>query len=134
MLAKYEQLLNEYPEEEIWVCSELMHIGVPQHLKGYKFIVAGLLLCVKSPGYLDSYIKGLYPAIADVFDSSTSRVERGIRYALEVAWAYGDSEYQHKLFGYTIPCEKSKPINSVFMSTIYDRLKRAMREAFKSEG
>lgn len=133
MLAKYEQLLNEYPEEEIWVCSELMHIGVPQHLKGYKFIVAGLLLCVKSPGYLDSYTTRLYPAIADVFDSSTSRVERGIRYALEAAWAYGDSEYQHKLFGYTIPCEKSKPINSMFMSTIYDRLKRAMRETFKSE-
>lgn len=133
MLSKYEQLLNEYPEEELWVCSELMHIGVPQHLTGYKFIVAGLLLCVKSPGYLDSYTTGLYPAIADVFDSSTPRVERSIRYALETAWAYGDSEYQHKLFGYTIPCEKSKPINSMFMSTIYDRLKRAMREAFKSE-
>lgn len=133
MLTKYEQLLNEYPEEEIWVCSELMHIGIPQHLKGYKFIVAGLLLCVKSPRYLDSYTAGLYPAIADVLDSSTSRVERGIRHALEVAWLYGNSEYQHKLFGYTISCEKGKPSNSMFMATIHDRLKRAMRGAFKSE-
>ena len=38
------------------------------------------------------YVKTYYPSIADKFETSSSKVERAIRHAIEVAWNRGKIE------------------------------------------
>ncbi|OMD81181.1 hypothetical protein BSK53_19380 [Paenibacillus odorifer] len=60
--------------------------------------------------------KTLYPAIAEKFKTTPSRVERAIRHAIEVAWTRGNIDSISHLFGYTINISKSKPTNSEFIA------------------
>ena len=71
--------------------------------------------------------KVLYPSIAKKFKTTSSRVERAIRHAIEVAWDRGDIETLQNYFGYTVSGVKGKPTNSEFISMIADRLRLQMR-------
>ena len=67
--------------------------------------------------------KKLYPAIAEKFGTTGSRVERSIRHAIESAWDRGEAGEKEELFGYTIHKAKGKPTNSEFIALVTDRLK-----------
>ncbi|WP_256720015.1 sporulation initiation factor Spo0A C-terminal domain-containing protein [Paenibacillus amylolyticus] len=67
--------------------------------------------------------KTLYPAIAEKFKTTPSRVERAIRHAIEVAWTRGNIDSISHLFGYTINISKSKPTNSEFIAMVADKLR-----------
>ena len=54
--------------------------------------------------------------------TTSSRVERAIRHAIEVAWDRGDLETLQKYFGYTVSNAKGKPTNSEFIAMIADKL------------
>ena len=70
-----------------------------------------------------SITKNLYPAVAEKFNSTASRVERSIRHAILVAWSRGQVEVINKIFGYTINPEKGKPTNSQFIAMVADMLR-----------
>ena len=67
--------------------------------------------------------KEIYPQIACKYDTTPSRVERAIRHAIEVSWIRGDLALMEELFGFSVSCDKAKPTNSEFLSTIADRIK-----------
>ena len=50
----------------------------------------------------ETITKVLYPTVARHYDTTSSRVERAIRHAIEVAWDRGDVETLQKFFGYTV--------------------------------
>lgn len=66
---------------------------------------------------------GQYPAIAQKYHTTPSRVERAIRHAIELAWDRGNVETMTKLFGYTISLERGKPTNSEFIAMIADKMR-----------
>ena len=68
-------------------------------------------------------LKEIYPDLAARYDTTTPRIERAIRHAIEVSWARGDYRIMEKYFGNSIDFEKSKPTNSEFIVTITDRLR-----------
>ncbi len=104
--------------------TEIMHeIGVPAHIKGYGYIREAIILAAESPEYINAVTKQLYPAVAQRFATTPSRVERAIRHAIEVAWDRGDLEVLQKYFGYTVSSVKGKPTNSEFIAMIADRLR-----------
>ena len=72
--------------------------------------------------HTNAVTKVLYPAVAKKFGTTSSRVERAIRHAIEVAWDRGDLETLQKYFGYTVSNAKGKPTNSEFIAMISDRL------------
>ena len=45
------------------------------------------MMVVEEVDLLGSVTKVLYPRIAEKFDTTSSRVERAIRHAIEVAWS-----------------------------------------------
>ena len=49
-----------------------------------------------------SVTKILYPTVAKMYKTTSSRVERAIRHAIEVAWDRGDVDVLSSYFGYTI--------------------------------
>ena len=77
-------------------------IGIPAHIKGYQFLREAVKLAVEEPEIIGSITKKLYPTIAEKFETSSSKVERGMRHAIEVAWNRGKIENINTLFGLKI--------------------------------
>ena len=78
---------------------------------------------------LGQVTKVLYPEIARSYNTTSSRVERAIRHAIEVAWNRGNTEAIDDIFGYTVSASKSKPTNSEFIAMIADKLRLAHKTA-----
>ncbi|HOD02730.1 MAG TPA: sporulation initiation factor Spo0A C-terminal domain-containing protein, partial [Clostridiales bacterium] len=76
---------------------------------------------------LDSVTKLLYPTVAKNFTTTSSRVERAIRHAIEVAWDRGDVDVLSSYFGYTIQNTRGKPTNSEFIAMISDKLRLRLK-------
>ena len=76
---------------------------------------------------INSVTKLLYPTVAKKNQTTSSRVERAIRHAIEVAWDRGDVDVLGSYFGYTIQSSKGKPTNSEFIAMIADRLRLQMK-------
>lgn len=98
-------------------------IGVPAHIKGYQYLREAITMVYNNIEILGSITKTLYPAIAEKFKTTPSRVERAIRHAIEVAWTRGNIDSISRLFGYTINISKSKPTNSEFIAMVADKLR-----------
>lgn len=108
---------------EIIVTNMIHEIGVPAHIKGYQYLRDSIMLAIYDMDILNSITKQLYPAIAEKFQTTSSRVERAIRHAIEVAWNRGKVELLEEMFGYTISAGKGKPTNSEFIALIADKLR-----------
>lgn len=104
--------------------TDMIHeIGVPAHIKGYQYLREAIMLSVEDAEMLNSITKILYPTIAKKYQTTSSRVERAIRHAIEVAWSRGKMETLDALFGYTISVGKGKPTNSEFVALIADKIR-----------
>lgn len=108
--------------------TDMIHeIGVPAHIKGYQYLREAIMMSVKDVEMLNSITKILYPTIAKKFQTTSSRVERAIRHAIEVAWNRGKMETLDAMFGYTINTGKGKPTNSEFIALIADKIRLQYR-------
>ena len=87
------------------------------------------MIAVADMDVINAVTKVLYPEVAKKFNTTSSRVERAIRHAIEVAWDRGDLEVLQKYFGYTVSNIKGKPTNSEFIAMIADRLHLQQRES-----
>ena len=86
-------------------------------------------MAVEDPGIINAVTKQLYPGVARKYDTTSSRVERAIRHAIEVAWDRGDVEVLNSFFGYTIHNTRGKPTNSEFIAMISDKLQLEKKNA-----
>lgn len=108
--------------------SEIMHqIGVPAHIKGYQYLREAIILSINDSEMMNSVTKVLYPTVAKRFSTTSSRVERAIRHAIEVAWDRGDVDVLSSYFGYTIQNTRGKPTNSEFIAMISDKLRLQLK-------
>lgn len=110
------------------VVSDIMHqIGVPAHIKGYQYLREAIILSINDSEMMNSVTKVLYPTVAKTFSTTSSRVERAIRHAIEVAWDRGDVDVLSSYFGYTIQNSRGKPTNSEFIAMISDKLRLSIK-------
>jgi len=117
----FEENKNRGLESE--VTSIIHEVGVPAHIKGYHYLRDAIIMSVNDMEMLGAVTKILYPAIAKKHNTTSSRVERAIRHAIEVAWSRGKIETIEDLFGYTINEGKGKPTNSEFIALIADKIR-----------
>lgn len=113
------------PEEniEVKISNLLKEIGVPAHIKGYKYLKYSIICVMEDGSLMEHVTKALYPSVAKHFDTTALRVERAIRHAIEVAWDRGNVVVLEKYFGYTILPSRGKPTNSEFIAMMVDYLK-----------
>ena len=90
--------INQKTLDEL-TANMFLTIGVPAHIKGYQYLRTGVQLVVESPEMINRITKELYPTIARRFNTSSSKVERAIRHAIEVAWARGRIDVLNQVFG-----------------------------------
>lgn len=101
--------------------TRILHsVGIPAHIKGYHYLRKAIELTVENPSVIGQITKTLYPQIAEMYYSSTSKVERAIRHAIELGWNRGNPEMIDNIFGYTISASKAKPTNSEFIAMVAD--------------
>ena len=112
------------------VITDIIHqIGVPAHIKGYHYLREAIIMAVNDIDIMNSVTKCLYPSVAKKHGTTSSRVERAIRHAIEVAWDRGDVDVLNSYFGYTIHSSKGKPTNSEFIALIADKLQLQFKKA-----
>ncbi len=105
------------------VTSMMHQIGIPAHVKGYQYIREAILMVVNDVSLIGAVTKELYPGIAKKFDTASSRVERGIRHAIELAWERGQKDTLKRIFGYSMNIERQKPTNSEFIALLADKFR-----------
>lgn len=115
---------DEKPQDLNADITSIIHeIGVPAHIKGYMYLREAISMVYNDIELLGSITKVLYPDIAKKYKTTSSRVERAIRHAIEVAWSRGNYESISSLFGYTVSMSKAKPTNSEFIAMVADKLR-----------
>lgn len=107
---------------ETRVTNMLHEIGIPAHIKGYHYLRDAIMMAVNDMDVLNAITKVLYPTVAKDYQTTSSRVERAIRHAIEVAWSRGKLDTIEELFGYTVSTGKGKPTNSEFIALIADTI------------
>ena len=136
-LESLEKRINEVMEENvdsfnsfndkndvIYTISNLLHsLGMPSHIKGYQYIRESILMMYDNPDMVGGITKEIYPEIADKYDTTSSRVERAIRHAIEVSWNRGDYDLMEEIFGNSVDYDRAKPTNSEFIATLADKLR-----------
>lgn len=93
-------------------------IGIPAHIKGYRYLREAVKIVLNSPYVINKVTKVLYPGVAELFQTSPNRVERGIRHAIEVAWENREVENIKDQQGNSIFSIDKKPTNKEFIALL----------------
>lgn len=110
---------EESAREKI-VGSYLYKLGIPAHFKGYGYLKYGIMRCLSHSEELESITKILYPGIAKKYNTTTGKVEHGIRHAIQKAWETEKNEEWESVFGKMYMSHNSRPTNSRFIATLTD--------------
>ena len=115
-------VVQDYELEKM-ITDIMLDIGVPAHLKGYHYLRDAILISGRDMEAVSSVTKLLYPTIAKRFRTTSQKVERAIRNAIEVSWTRGNVETFEKLFGYSMQQGKKRPSNSEYIARIADKMR-----------
>lgn len=109
-------------------CKEILKkLGMPQHLKGYRYWVKAFDMVSEDESLLE-YMGRFYLEVAEACGTTGSRVERALRHSVEVAFDRSDPDTISELFGGTLDPRKDKPTNSEFLHMVYDTSKESAPE------
>lgn len=122
-----EQERSADPIREI--TSIIQAVGVPANIKGYRYLRYAIATVVANVEIMEAVTKELYPAVAEQFKTTPTRVERAIRHAIEVAWNRGNTEAMARYFGYTVDSSRGKPTNSEFIALVADKVRMKLRQS-----
>lgn len=79
-------------------------------------------MVMDNPELMSRITKELYPGLAHRFGTTSSKVERAIRHAIEVAWNRGRIDALDEAFGKNVCSLDDKPTNGEFIALVADRL------------
>lgn len=116
---------------EYCISELLKKLGIPVHIKGYRYIRQAILLMLLNDKRNALLTKSIYPEVAEIMDTSSSKVERAIRHAIECAFKDKHTALFDKLFKYSIHVAKDKPTNGEFLVTLHDYCKNLHKDLIK---
>ncbi|MBQ4266091.1 MAG: sporulation transcription factor Spo0A [Clostridia bacterium] len=105
------------------IANLFLTVGIPAHIKGYQYLREAVKMVIENPDLMGRITKELYPGIAHRFGTTSSKVERAIRHAIEVAWNRGRIEALDEAFGRNVCSLDDKPTNGEFIALVSDRLR-----------
>ncbi len=105
------------------IANLFLTVGIPAHIKGYQYLREAVKMVIDNPDLMGRITKELYPGIAHRFGTTSSKVERAIRHAIEVAWNRGRIEALDEAFGRNVCSLDDKPTNGEFIALVSDRLR-----------
>lgn len=112
--------VTEYAIEEK-ITYYLQKMAIPPNIKGFDYLKEAINKFVKNNTIYMK--KELYPEVADIFNTTSTRVERNIRHAIEVGFSRADPSDIEEIFGNTFSANGGNPTNSEFIAMIADLVK-----------
>ncbi|MDE7404685.1 MAG: sporulation initiation factor Spo0A C-terminal domain-containing protein [Lachnospiraceae bacterium] len=113
----------EDKKAEQMISHMMLDMGVPAHLKGYRYVRSAVLMAEEDMKVVGSVTKLLYPEIAKQYNTTDGKVERAIRNAIEISWERGNKETFEGLFGYCSESGQGRPTNSEYIAVIADEVR-----------
>ena len=108
------------------VALHLKKFGIPTQIKGYHFLKEGIALVIEDPKMLKGGItKVFYPKMAQVFDTTPSRIERAVRHAIQSGCDKISVNTIQEYFGEAIELGE-KPTNSQFISALAEIIREEL--------
>lgn len=104
----------------------LRELGVSNRLGGYPCLVQAIALTARNPLLCRALTKELYPMVASRLGISPATVERGIRYAVEQAFARCSAQVAAQYFGGIIHPQRGKPTSGEFIAELAYRLRQPL--------
>lgn len=98
----------------------LKDCGIPNHILGYSYLMVAIPMYRKNPR--QKITSELYPSVARHFETTGSRVERGIRHAIECGFDRCGADMITMVWGNTLDPSRGKPTNREFIAHIADML------------
>lgn len=114
---------NQASHLEAEVTGLMREIGVPPHVIGYQYIREAIIRAIEDHRAYSSVTRTLYPAIAKKFSTTSQKVERSIRNAIECTWSRGNQKSIDAIFGPINGFVKEKPTNSEFIAILSDKIR-----------
>lgn len=93
-------------------------IGIPAHIKGYLYLRAAVKMAMENPDSINLISRELYPAIARQFDTTSDKVERAIRHAIDMAWRRERIDAINHEFSSRVFTLEDRPANGEFIAMI----------------
>lgn len=109
------------------IAKRITELGVPAHYNGYRYLKDAIAMVIYDVELLGQMTKVLYPTVAKNHQSTSVKVERSMRHAIETAWSRGDVEILHQAFGYSVDANRGRPSNSSFIAKIADDIRLKLR-------
>lgn len=108
---------------DVEIDRRISEAGIPHHIKGYRYLNTAIHLCIEDMDKLNGVTKDLYPSIARAHNTTSSRVERAIRHAIEVACNRVLPDNNNELYQYLLTPDGHRPTNSEFIAFMSDRIR-----------
>lgn len=106
-----------------WMISDtLLDVGINPGLLGWDYLKVGVEMVYNDREYLRNMTGKLYPDIAKEVGSTTSRVDRAIRHAIESAFNNMAEDTRKKYFGNVVSMNSGKVTNTTFIAVIVERI------------
>ena len=96
-------------------------LGIHSIYCGYFYLIYAIDLAAQNSNYLQAITKWLYPEVASRFNTSCSRVERGIRTVVNFCWQEGNRTFLNEMAGYPL---SRKPTSGEFIAILTEYLKQ----------
>lgn len=117
--------LSDFEEAATFILSEF---GIPAHTKGYRYLREAIIRVAQSPLMVEGITKSLYPIIAELYGTTSTRVERVVRHAIESGCTKGDTRALYYYFPHSISKDKLKPTNAEFIAVMGDVVKKRVEK------
>ena len=85
-----------------------------------QYLREAIMMSVEDPAMISSITKILYPTVAKKNQTTSSRVERAIRHAIDIVWIKGNQELLKEIFGTFVMEGQERPTNSQFIAAVAD--------------
>ena len=112
---------------EEYISETMIKMGIPVHLKGYHYLRTSILMTAEDMSLVSSVTKLLYPEVAKIYGTTSQKVERAIRNAIEISWERGSTDLFEKFYGYSIKQGRKRPTNSEYIANIADYVQLVFR-------
>ena len=123
IIDETDVIVNYSKSIDTKISNILKEVGVSPSLKGYRYIITAVKEVLRDENVLEGVTKILYPCIARIHRSTSQRVEKAIRYAIEVAWSRNEASRLKNEFKYVIYEGKTRPTNSEFIAILSQYIK-----------
>ena len=99
------------------IAKTLKNCGILADLDGYHYLKEAIRIVIQDESKTLRMMH-IYAEVAKKYNTTSCRVERGIRHAVETGVMRCDLDTLYVIFGYTIDAKRGKPTNSTFIYTV----------------